>query len=352
MRPSAFHGPLPRMKPQPAHIGAMIRKRIVGRDRRLEDTYRIKSWLEDIQQESKFEQNLAAVVANAPFDRVFSDHDEQTASVEKASGRAAKTGKKASKTSKSNAVGEKLQEEWQQALKEELALIEATFDREKERSSRPFPPEMLDLMKRARVEKYHNKKREAEREARGEVLAITLKRRGTGFPVAVREKWSRQRHKEMHIMKRSKAVVGYVGMLKRKYGWKVPPEEDRYEGKDEERLKRREEAIRKVNLIRREGAERREAESSVVIEEGQASETMILKTLDEEEAKASSSSVKTRGRLSLRRWREMLREYVVERRAAISAETQKQPEARKLTTKQWKELARQQLKTEAIDGSA
>lgn len=335
------------MKPQPAHIGAMIRKRIVGRDRRLEDVHRIKSWLEDVQQETKFEQNLMAAAANVPFNRVFSGRDEQLASMEKISGKTANTGKKTPKSSHSTAVGDNLQQDWQQTLKEELALVEAIFDREKERSSRPFPPEMLDLMKRARIEKYHNKKREAEREARGEVLAITLKRRGYGFPVAVREKWKRQRHKEMHIMRRSKAVVGYVGMLKRKYGWKVPPEEDRYEGEAEERLRRTEEAMMKVNLIRSEMAERRETDSGVAIEERMASEMMVLKTLDEEKARASGGAVKTRGRLSLRRWRQALQEYVLERRLATFAKSQKRLEAPKLTTKQWKELARQQLKTEA-----
>lgn len=194
-------------------------------------------------------------------------------------------------------------------------------------------------MKRARIEKYHNKKREAEREARGEVFANTLKRRGSGFPVAVRQKWSKRKYEEMHVMKRSKAVVGYVGMLKRKYGWKVPKEEDRYEGRDEQRLRGREETIRNVMEIRRQRAERGEVEGaeSMEMEKMRESEMEILKRLDEVEAG------KTRGRLSVKRWRELVRDHARTHRATASAKTLKQPKSVRLTTKQWKELARQKL---------
>lgn len=325
----------------------MIRKRIIARDRRLEDTYRIKSWLEDVQQEVKFERSLARTARDVPFERVFSGRVQKDIRAERRDSEAVdergdtdKIESKGPEGYPTNTKPETLQDEWQHWLQDHLQLHESSFALEKTRSSLPFPPTLLSLMKRARIEKYHNKKREAEREARGEVLANTLKRRGSGFPVAVRQKWSKRKYKEMHVMKRSKAVVGYVGMLKRKYGWKVPKEEDRYDGRDEQRLRGREETIRKVMEIRRQWAERSEVEGAEPMERERRRESEIeaLKKLDEAEAG------KTRGRLSLRRWRELVRNYARTHRAATSAKTPKPSKPVRLTTKQWKELAWQKLK--------
>lgn len=295
--------------------------------------------------EVRFERNLVRATRGVPFERVYSDRTQKGFRTDRRDDRSAdegldtdKTGSNGSDEFPTHPEPQILHEEWQQWLRKELQLHNSSFAREKARSSLPFPPALLALMKRARIEKYHNKKREAEREDRGEVLANTLKRRGTGFPVAVRQNWSKRKYKEMHVMKRSKAVVGYVGMLKRKYGWKVPEEEDRYEGRDEERLKGREEAVRKVNEIRRQWAERRKVEGHDLVErERQESELEVLKKLDEAEAG------KTRGRLSLRRWREMVRGNVQTYRTTTSAKTLKQPHTARLTTRQWKELARQRL---------
>lgn len=289
----------------------MIRRRIGRRDKRLERLRTIESWLDDIHYEAEFERNLSRA---ATFQGVFGG------------------GGKQSQLTK-----------WQQGLRDETASIQKTFQLETARASQAFPPSLLKALKDARVEKYYNKKRESEREARGEVLNITLKRRKSGFPVAVREEWDRKKYREMHVMKRSKAVVGYVGMLKRKYGWKVPPEEDTYEGRDEERLRRREETVRIINLMR-EAAQRRdiEGEDRGVLDR----EIEVLRKLDEEEAKSLRGYVKTRGRLSLSRYRELVRDFIRARRAARSV-AEHHTKVPILTPKQWKDLAREQLRSDA-----
>ena len=55
-RPSLYHGALPRMKPQPAHITGMIRKRRRTRDRRTEVHSQMYEWRRYLHGEAVFER--------------------------------------------------------------------------------------------------------------------------------------------------------------------------------------------------------------------------------------------------------------------------------------------------------
>lgn len=58
MRPSLFHGPLPRMKPQPPAISHLISRRIKKRDERRAKIESLEDVLEDIRIEESFEAGL------------------------------------------------------------------------------------------------------------------------------------------------------------------------------------------------------------------------------------------------------------------------------------------------------
>ena len=89
------------------------------------------------------------------------------------------------------------------------------------RQAMPYPPEMLAAIKQARREKVHNKTKELQREARGEIINRTIFRARTGPPAHILSKMTpSQRHLD-NVSRSNVSEVGYVGMAKRKLGWKL-----------------------------------------------------------------------------------------------------------------------------------
>lgn len=128
------------------------------------------------------------------------------------------------------------------------------------RRDSPYPPEMLEAIKQAKREKVANKTRELQREARGEVLRRTIFRNRAGPPAHVLVKMTPL---EKHLDKVSRSnvgEVGYVGMAKRKLGWKLrDPEAWKVEnGKEGNRelLDAMAAEVRQENERRRKEAER------------------------------------------------------------------------------------------------
>lgn len=74
LRPTMYHGPLPRMKPQPEHISMVIKKRIRARDKRLQFKARLLEDLNDLKLESQFEEGLKNLT-NLNFGTNFSSRD-------------------------------------------------------------------------------------------------------------------------------------------------------------------------------------------------------------------------------------------------------------------------------------
>ena len=58
VRPTIYHGPLPRMKPQPEHVSMLIKKRMRARERRLNMKTQLLEDLNDLHLERKFEEGL------------------------------------------------------------------------------------------------------------------------------------------------------------------------------------------------------------------------------------------------------------------------------------------------------
>lgn len=67
VRPTIFHGPLPRMTPQPLHVTMTIRKRIRARERRIAQVVEMQDALEDLELESQFEEGLLGPNAEGVF---------------------------------------------------------------------------------------------------------------------------------------------------------------------------------------------------------------------------------------------------------------------------------------------
>jgi len=216
-KPSISNGPLPRLNPQPAHISGMIHKRRVARAKRVDRQRALLSQVHDLRHESQFEDSLAA--AGAQFARCFSGPHDLAA--------------------------------WHSPLDASLAKLEAAFERDAARATRPTPPELVKQLKVARREKVANKTREREREARGEVLTATRQRSRLGFPAHVLARWPPAERKANLLARRSAGEVGYVGQVKRALGHKIPPEEDRVDEATRERLNALSEELRRINQSRR-----------------------------------------------------------------------------------------------------
>lgn len=95
-----------------------------------------------------------------------------------------------------------------------------TYKRDEARSRLAYPADMLEAIKQARRDKIQNKTRELDRERRGEVLRRTVRRRNKGPPAHVLATMSTE-ERRMDKIARSVSEVGYVGMVKRKLGWKL-----------------------------------------------------------------------------------------------------------------------------------
>jgi hypothetical protein len=232
------NGPLPRLKPQPAHISGMIHKRRVARARRIEKQRALFENLQDLQAEAKFEASLAAAAAAAA---------------------AATT----TTTTAAHPPGEwrcfsgpQLAAAWRAPVVSRLEQLQTSFERDALRATRRPSPELLQQLRAARREKVENKTRERAREARGEVLAATRRRARLGFPAHVLARWGPAERRERLVARRSVGVVGYVGMVKRKLGYGVDPgeeeeEEDRMDEAMRERLDRQVEEVRRIDQSRR-----------------------------------------------------------------------------------------------------
>lgn len=72
MRPTLFHGPLPRMKPQPIAISGMIRTRMKARTARIEKQTRLLADLQLLAEERDFEMGLRQLVGTY-FPTFYSD---------------------------------------------------------------------------------------------------------------------------------------------------------------------------------------------------------------------------------------------------------------------------------------
>jgi hypothetical protein len=76
-RPTLFNRPLPRLKPQPQHIGIMIYKRRRARERRLEKINVLNDWQNFMRAERAFEGQLEGKLRKdkVPFEHIFSGPD-------------------------------------------------------------------------------------------------------------------------------------------------------------------------------------------------------------------------------------------------------------------------------------
>jgi hypothetical protein len=79
---------------------------------------------------------------------------------------------------------------------------------------------MLRAIAQARRLRFLNKQHEREREKRGEVLRATIKRRNKGPPAHILQRMTPE-ERAMDKVSRSVSEVGYVGMIKRRLGWKL-----------------------------------------------------------------------------------------------------------------------------------
>lgn len=227
VRPSFFNGPLPRMKPFPIHVGALIHKRRVRRGKRIEELGVLRDLKDDLAKERDFEAELLRASNGDPSQTqaVFTDHFD----------------------------------DWDRPITSRIHEILQTFKRDDARARMPYPPQMLAAIKAARREKVENKTRELERERRGAVLKRTLLRRRKGPPAHVLATMSAQ-ERHMDKVSRSVSEVGYVGQVKRALGFRLRnPEAWKAEigrPEEKERLDRMMHEISAENRRRRQRAAR------------------------------------------------------------------------------------------------
>lgn len=99
------------------------------------------------------------------------------------------------------------------------------------RNLRPVPQKLLDQVREARRNKIANKTKERERERRGEVLRITRKRWRKNLTPHLLATLSEKQKEEELTVQRSIAEVGYIGLLKKRKGWKLKEPKPSVEGK-------------------------------------------------------------------------------------------------------------------------
>ena len=105
-------------------------------------------------------------------------------------------------------------------LRQRQAAIRKTFQLDAERKASPYPEDLLAAIKGARRDKIANKTLERTRERRGEVLSCTLHRRRRTPPAHVLRMMTPER-RQMDRIVRSVSEVGYVGLIKRRLGFKL-----------------------------------------------------------------------------------------------------------------------------------
>lgn len=228
MRPTLFHGPLPRMKPQPIAISGMIRTRMKARTARIEKQARLLADLELLAEERQFEIGLRQLVG-ADFPTFYSNWSDY--------------------------------EQWTTPIKQVLREMDEIFMREQDRANRAFPPEMLEGIIEARRTKIRNKTREKERERRGEILQSTLKRQRKGPPAHILAKMSPERRR-MDKVSRSLSEVGYVALVKRRLGMGLKDHDAGLELGEKENRSLLNDAAR---MLREENKKRAEEEEKLIL---------------------------------------------------------------------------------------
>ncbi|KIJ51286.1 hypothetical protein M422DRAFT_158593 [Sphaerobolus stellatus SS14] len=221
LRPTLYNPPLPRMKPQPIHISAMIYSRRKARERRMALQDELSWNVKQLHAEHKFEANLYNEVRRKglTFERVYDDVKA-----------------------------------WEEPLQERLRDIHASYERESARSKLPYTLELLETVKDARRMRIENKTRERARERRGEVLPITLERMRGQPPAYLMEKMT-PRQREIDRIKRLPSEGGYTGRIKSEAGMKLKDDwtwrlEETGDPARQEDLKRLEEEFRTLQKER------------------------------------------------------------------------------------------------------
>ncbi|KAF9072741.1 hypothetical protein BDP27DRAFT_1290070 [Rhodocollybia butyracea] len=231
IHPTLYNPPLPRLRPQPMAISRIIAKRIKQRTRRfmrMEDLAQMKDM---VRREQDMEREL--LEAGVPFEPMYFGSDKQ--------------------------------DSWLQPINEASRDIYESVKRSAERNLRPFPESLLNLVREARRNKIANKTKERERERRGEILNRTRKRWRKNLTPHLLSTLSKEKIREELIVQRSVAEVGYVGLLKKRKGWKLREPKEKVEGKewsveDAEWIgKEDREAAKKVLLVIQEENARRRA---------------------------------------------------------------------------------------------
>ncbi len=111
----------------------------------------------------------------------------------------------------------------------------------------------------ARRGKIANKIREREREARGEILPCTIKRKIKGPPAHVLAIMTEKQRLRDAVVRSSASEVGYVGKMKRQLGWNMKNAEAwKVEGGWEQEKEQLDKEVQKIaleNLRRRRASE-------------------------------------------------------------------------------------------------
>ncbi|KAI6026009.1 hypothetical protein EDC04DRAFT_3116499 [Pisolithus marmoratus] len=202
IRQSLYNKLLPRIIPQPEHIGGMIRRRRRARERRLGTKDELRGWMDDLKRECRFE---LAAVGREHYGRAGEYYG--------------------------NALGE-----WLQPLRDKLKITDDALLRDIKRFQEPYQPEMLHAARRARKHKVANKTREKEREARGLYSELTIKRMRQGPPAHVLAKMTPEQRK-LYRIALGPSEGGYVAAVKLKLGMKLrKPELWKLEGGRAENL--------------------------------------------------------------------------------------------------------------------
>ncbi|KAI0082931.1 hypothetical protein BDY19DRAFT_901318, partial [Irpex rosettiformis] len=235
-RPTLYHRALPRLKPQPAHISMMIRKRRKTRETRLEVYAELKDWTDDVKREAGIEKMLARLQG--------SEGDEKL------------------KQRKINSLLKMLTEEeyptlpsWISPISEYQQTIRTSLSADLDRLQSTFPPALVKTIEAARRERELNKRRESRRERAGEVLKKTLKRASKGPPAHVLCRMSEEQKRLDRIARSGVSEAGYVGYAKMRRGWKLkrnPWEMEDGPSKVQARLDEAEKEIMEENRRRRE----------------------------------------------------------------------------------------------------
>ncbi|KIK70424.1 hypothetical protein GYMLUDRAFT_148386 [Collybiopsis luxurians FD-317 M1] len=195
VHPTYYNPPLPRMKPQPMAISRIIAARIKQRGRRFARMERLTEMRDMVRREQMLEQALVKET-NGDFEPVFEG-----------------------------------KQDWNALLLKSANDIYNSVLATTARNLRPFPQKLLDQVHEARKNKIANKTRERERERRGEILSITRKRWKKNLTPHLLATLSEQKKKEELVVQRSAAEVGYVGLLKKRKGWKLKERKPKIEGK-------------------------------------------------------------------------------------------------------------------------